>query len=142
MKLKIAQVQKLHNAISRLNGIERVIKIDGDDKVIFQPFNLSGKARWNIAKNISILEAMIESINKVRNDLINQISDGANVIKADETEKLAKFNAEMSAILETEEEVNGLLKLTQSQLKLDSDEDINQFPPEAIKTLIDLQFIE
>lgn len=128
MKLKITKIKELQTALLKLDGVERVVKIDDKDKIVKEPFKFSGKVRWNIAKNVGVLNRKLEGFDKVRGDLITQISGGTNIIKPEETEKMKEFQAQMADILQNEEEVDGLLKLKESDLDLDS----NAIPTEAI----------
>jgi len=119
MKLKITKVQELQNALGQLDGIDKAVRVDEKDRIIRQPFQLSGRARWNIAKNVRILSDRIEAFSQVRNDLIKQISGGKNIIEKNETEKMEAFQKEITSVLETEEEVDGLLTISREDLNLD-----------------------
>lgn len=147
MKLKIAEVKTILDALLQLDGYDQIAKIKQpngltEDKVVRKPYDLSGKTRWNISKNITILSKKMEGFDKVKNDLIAQISEGKNIILKDETAKIKAFEKEVSSILEIEEEIDGLLKLTPKELKLDLDLDVNPFPNSVINPLMALDFIE
>lgn len=120
MKLKITKVKELHEALLQLDGLEKVAHIDGKDKIVKEPFKLSGKSRWNIAKNVGILARKLEGFDKVRNDLVQEISEGKNIITKDETEKIKAFEKEIISVLETEEEIEGILTITKTDLNLDA----------------------
>jgi hypothetical protein len=115
MKLKISQINELKEAISGLEGTQEV----HDGKVITKPFKLSGKTRWNLSKNLAILSRKMEGYEKVKNDLLLQISGGSGIIKEAEVEKIAEFTKQVREIITTEEEVDGLLKIKEEELKLD-----------------------
>lgn len=138
MKLKIAQIKRLLESLSKLDGYEAVVEVDGNKKVILKPYDLSGKVRWNISKNINILTDRMQGFSKVQNDLIVQISGGKNVIPKEDTEKVSEFIKQITEVVESEEDVGGLLVLSQADLKLDSDKDINPFPPTVISGLSEL----
>jgi hypothetical protein len=142
MKLKVKDAKIILNSLLQLDGYEAVVKIDGNDRIIKKPYDLSGKTRWNIIKDISILERKMLDFEKLRNQLILEISEGKGGIMENEKDKLQKFSDKITPVLMEEEEVDGLLKLTRADLKLDSESDINPFPNGVIKPLIDLGFIE
>lgn len=135
MKLKISQINQLKEAISSLEGTPRVVKIVTDgvssEKIITEPFKFGGKIRWNLSKNLSILTHKMEGFNKVRNDLLMEISEGAGLIKADDHERKIKFNQQLEEIINSEEDVSGILKLSEADLNLDE----NPIPLSAIVAL-------
>jgi hypothetical protein len=119
MKLKITKIKEMHDALVKLDGYDVVVRVEDKDRIVSQSYQLSGKARWNIAKNISILGDRIERFSQVRNDLIKQISGGSGVIEASDSEKMGAFQKEIIAVLETEEDVDGILLIQKEGLNLD-----------------------
>lgn len=128
MKLKITKIKELQTALLKLDGYDKIANVDGKDKIVKEPFKLSGKVRWNIAKNVRILNRELEGFDKVRGDVITQISEGSNVIKPEETEKMKKFQDAMAQILNDETEVEGLLKFNEEDFNLEA----NPIPAEAL----------
>ncbi len=135
MKLKINQIKELQDAVSNLDGYQKAVKVEGSDKLIFQPYSLSGKTRYSIAKNLRILTTKITDFNKARDGLIQEISGGQNFIKKEDTELIQKFVTRANELAETEDDVEGLLSFTLAELKLDQDEDVNPYPANVINGL-------
>lgn len=135
MKLKIAQIKTLHDAFSNLDGYQKAVKVDGADKLVFVPYTLSGKTRYNIAKNLRILGTKIGDFNKARDGLILEITGGVPMIKKEDTANIEKFVAKLNELSEVEDDVDGLLKLTPSELGLELETDLNPFPSNVINGL-------
>ncbi len=135
MKLKINQIKVLHEAFANLDGYQKAVKIDGQDKLVWTPYSLGGKTRYTIAKNLRILGVKINDFNKARDGLIREISGGATFIKKEETEKVEKFVAKVNELAEVEDEVDGLLQVTLEDLKLNEESDINPYPSNVINGL-------
>ncbi len=135
MKLKIAQIKILNEALHSLDGYQKAVKIDGQDKLINVPYNLSGKTRYSIAKNSRILQARVDDFNKARDGLILEISGGASFIKQEETEKIQKFVEKLNVLSEVEDEVDGLLSFSLKELGLEEDTDLNPYPVSVINGL-------
>jgi hypothetical protein len=127
MILKISQVNELKQAISGLEGVKRVV----GDSWILEPFKFSGKTRWNLAKNLSILSSAVERYEKVKNDIILQVTGGVGIIEENDHAKMAEFVKLLSPILEAEEDFPGILKIKESDLNLDQ----NQIPLAVLKSL-------
>lgn len=135
MKLKINQIKTLHDAFSSLDGYQRAVKVDGAEKLIFQPYTLSGKTRYAIAKNLRILGSKITDFNKARDGLITEISGGQTFIKKEDTEKIETFVTKVNELAEVEDEVDGLLSVTPAELGLELETDLNPFPSNVINGL-------
>lgn len=135
MKLKINQIKVLHDAFSNLDGYQKALKIDGADKLIFQPYSLSGKTRYAIAKNLRILGTKINDFNKARDGLILEITGGVPMIKKEETDKIEQFVGKLNELSEVEDEVDGLIQITTAELGLELESDLNPFPSNVINGL-------
>jgi len=135
MKLKINQIKELQDALSNLDGYQRAVKVDGADKLVFQPYSLSGKTRYAIAKNLRILTTKISDFNKARDGLIKEISGGQNFIKKEDTENVEKFVARVNELAEVEDDVDGLIQFTLAELGLELETDLNPFPSSVINGL-------
>jgi hypothetical protein len=61
MKLTTNQIIVLFKALSALNGAPRVVTVDGRERVVEEPYNLSPKARWNAAKNRGVLKRFVDT---------------------------------------------------------------------------------
>lgn len=132
MKLKIKELEPACKAFRKLDGYDRVITLDGKEVVIWVPYQLGGKTRYSISKNIRILAGRIEDFQKSKDGVIKEVTGGGNIIRRDETEKIDAFVKKVAALMEEEDEIEGLMQLTLADLKLDQDEDINPIPSEVI----------
>lgn len=135
MKLKIAQIKVLHEALSQLDGYQKAVSVDGQDKLVFAPYSLSGKTRYAIAKNLRILGVKINDFNKARDGLILEISGGKSFIKKEDTELIEKFVSKLNEISEIEEDVDGILQFSVKELGLEEETDLNPFPSNVINGL-------
>ncbi len=131
MKLKITKIKDIHSALLKLDGYDKVVEVDGKEKIIKAAYDFTGKVRWNLSKNASILQRKLEGFDKVRNDLVDQISEGKGVIKPDETEKMQKFEKELLSVLTLEEEIDGILAISFDDFNLSK----NQIPVSVLSAL-------
>lgn len=120
MKLKVKKIRELYEGFSSLDGYTEVSAGKVTEKVYYR---FSGKTKYNIIKNINILKRYSEDFDKARDELIKSISGGKDSISQEDKEQLAKFNKSVVEILESEEDVKGLLKIKFADLNLDDEKD-------------------
>lgn len=119
MKLPIRTLLELHAALASLDGRQRVIKDGETEKIVVVPYAFSGKTRWNIAKNLSVLKRVNEDYVKARDALINELSGGNGTIDENDTTSIKRMNEELKQVLDTEEDALGLLTFDLAALNLD-----------------------
>ena len=130
MKMKLQQVRNLATAFSMLDGSAKVI----NNEKVLEPYVFSAKARWNIVKNLRILNVFVTDFNNARDALIKQISNGNNEIDSKNQEQMAEYLNGLSEINLQEVEVNGILPIKLEELNLDK----NQIPSSILAELGDL----
>lgn len=120
MTIKIKKILELYEAFASLDGYTEIKDGKVSEKTYYY---FGGKTKYNLVKNLNVLKRHYENFEKTRDELVKSISGGSDSIKADEPEKLEKFNKELVALLDTEEEVSGLLKVKFEALNLDDEKD-------------------
>lgn len=119
----MSQIIELQAAISGLEGTPKIIKVVSNgvtsERVITEPFKLGGKIRWNLSKNLAILTRRLEGFDKVRNALLLEVSEGAGFIKQTDYDKMAKFNQQLAIIRDSEENINGIITISEADLNLE-----------------------
>lgn len=119
MKLKTGEIIEIYSALLQLDGESISAKNNGADVVIKKPFKFSGKTRWNLAKDITILKKHSEKFNETRDNFIKSLSGGSNQIDQSDKTKLVEFQEQVNAELQKVEDVEGVLKIKIDELKLD-----------------------
>lgn len=132
MKLKVQKLQELNAAVQTLEGRDEVHEIKGEKVVVKKPFEFTGKVRWNIAKNLACLSRELQGFEKVRDDIIRKVGNGESIDRND-AEKVAEFEKLMLEVLQTDNEVNGVLTLSEADLNLE----VNPILNEAVKIFIE-----
>jgi hypothetical protein len=123
MKLTNAQIQLLHNALTRLEPADK------------PGFVFSGKVRYNIARNLRLLRTVLEEVEAMRVKLVKErLPSGASELTGPER---ADFEGHFSEILQTETEL-ALYTVTIAELDLDK----NQIPLLLLAELVDKMIIE
>jgi hypothetical protein len=136
MKIKVLKICQLYDALNALDGLEQVVEVDGKNKIIKKPYNLSGKVKWNLAKNLRLLKPHVEVFQKVRDDIIREITGGKNSVDEKDTAQWLAVINKVSEVSVQEEDVKGLLILTPKDLGLDDDADTsNQIPLKVLEAL-------
>jgi hypothetical protein len=115
------------------------------------PYNLgaggkSGDIRWNIAKNMDLLEAEHTRFEKLQNKAILSASNGTGVISRKSPDlsvpdpeydlKMAQVNKEVRELLDKEIEVSGLLTIKLADLNLDENPHLSVTTLKALRPLI------
>ena len=119
MKLKTGEIIEIHSALLQLDGENISVKNNNVDVVLKKPFNFSGKTRWNIAKDITILKKHSEKFSETRDNFIKSLSGGSNQINQGDKTKLVEFQEQVNAELQKVEDIEGVLKIKIEELKLD-----------------------
>lgn len=119
--LPIKTLLEINAALSSLEGTQTVVKNDVEktEKVVIVPYQFSGKARWNIAKNTTLIKRIAEDFGKARDAVINEMSKGTGRVESTDEAVVKDFNTKINDILNTEESTKGLLSLTVADLNLD-----------------------
>ena len=143
MKLKTKEIIAIFQALTALNGAQRVIDVDGRRKVVEEPYALSPKARWNAAKNRNILRRIVD----VRDDVAMGYQRGLRSFRAalnpsdDAKENAKKLQEEVDRInellrelAEEEQDVQGLRTISATGLNLKE----SPIPPSVIDDLMPL----
>lgn len=132
-KLSIRTLLELNAAMLALDGSPVVVK-DADkktDKTVTVPYQFSGKVRWNVAKNLSILKRVSENFASTRDALINEVSGGTGRIEPENETAIKTLNDKIAEVFATEEDTKGLLTLPLEGLNLDT----NQIPLAVLAAL-------
>jgi hypothetical protein len=119
MKIKLAQVNPLINAISALDGNFRAVKDGTSEKIVFDPYQLGSKFTWNKVKNLKLLRRKSEEIEEACADLW-KTSGGEGKTKLEGPDAIA-FNKAKKELLQTDEDM---------PLLMISEADLNIFDPE------------
>lgn len=116
MKLLYKELRSVLAAHRALDGLMKNGELD--------PYLFSCKVTWNKSKNLELLEREVNRLEKIRRERIAAISGGRG--KNVPADKETQFALDWEDFLETEVEINGLLKL--------SHEDLNVFDPKENPT--------
>jgi hypothetical protein len=136
MKLTILKVCQLYDALSALDGLEQVFVIGGENRLVKKPYDFSGKVKWNLAKNVRILRPHVEAFQKVRDDIVKEVTGGKNTITDKDGGQWDAVLAKVQEVQSQEEDVTGLLAFTTKDLGLDSDDlTSNQIPLKVLEAL-------
>ncbi len=108
------------NQIAIINASLHAIAGEKEGKALFK---FSPKITWNLVKNLRITTALVEDLESVRNKLIKEVSEGKERLEPGTPEHTAFLN-KWTAFIAEEEEVSGLLALTEEDLNLE----VNEIP--------------
>lgn len=121
MKLPHKTVIELTDALSRLDGVSPDT-----------PYKFGPKVRYSLAKNLRILRRKVEDIDKARVALVREIWPGGDGAKKDkDSAEFERFSSQWQAFLESEEDVDGLMRFQFGELQLD----INNIPVTVLASL-------
>lgn len=115
--MKLSEALALYNALLLLDGY---VVLDANKNAVRVPYDFgeaSHKVRWNITKNLRKLKPHFEDWEKVRTELIKEIS-GGNSIDTSNKEQMQTFSTKTEELLKQEIVIEGLLKITEEQLNL------------------------
>lgn len=133
--MKLSEIRNLFTALSMLDGEQKVVKNKGQEEVILEPYKFAGKTSWNLVKNKNILKRYNDDYTEVNDQLIRRIS-GAESINKEDPVQVKEYTDETKKLLETEEDVKGILRIKLSELNLDT----NHIPIsilELLSTIVD-----
>lgn len=131
MKMKISEASTLLDALSALDGYDRVIKEGGGEKAVRDSYKL-GTARLTVARNIRALREVVGDFQRAQNALIIEESGGTGTVdQKTNPEGAARVAVEIQKMIETEHEI-ALLTISEPDLKLD----VNPIPPSVLASLI------
>jgi hypothetical protein len=122
MKISIKQARDLYNALVTVTSGNRSVATklaNGDNTVTQIPYELEDKARWNLIKNLSLIERLLKDADKNRDSIITEITGGLDreIRKADDPEKFSLFIKRAEEIESVEESIP-LLRVKLSGLKV------------------------
>ena len=127
----VRQLNELFTAVTNLDGQTVVVGQGESQKAVTVPYKFGGKARWNLTKITSKLRQHQEDFTKARDAIINDVSGGKGSIQPDDTDAIARLNKELTAALDAEVEVTGLLTVDLNDLNLAE----NQIPTTILSVL-------
>jgi hypothetical protein len=143
MNLTTKQILDLANAHLSLNGYQQVVDQNGKTTAVAIPYDLSPKARWNAAKNLSILKRLAEA----HVDVVSSYNrEAANFRRkqdksADPKANAEAFQAELDRVNNlirelsgSDNDIDGLLKIPAEGFNLKA----SPIPPETLATLMPL----
>lgn len=143
MKLDTANALLLLAAINTLDGSQKVVAgPNGRPSVVVEPYDLSDKVKWNLAKNRRKLRELEEMVDEERRRLITELKAFTGMLDRDAdakendartAAKEAELDARLQAFLKQENEID-LLKIPAVGLKLKA----NRIMPSTIERLMDL----
>jgi hypothetical protein len=143
MKLKTAECIHLLNALSLLDGAQRVITgPNGKPHVVIEPYDLTDKVKWNTMKNRRKLRDIVELVEEEKRSLITELTAFKNTLnkEADPKEneervaaKTDEVDLKLAEFLKQENDVD-LLKIPAVGLKLK----VNRIMPSTLEKIMDL----
>lgn len=116
MKLQLIDVLALASSLRALDGRDKVVRVNNEDRVVREPFVLGADTRLAGMVNLSRLRPLIEAYDQLRRDAIMKLSEDG-VIHAG-TPKAVEFADEDRRMLMATQEVK-LHKIEIAELKLD-----------------------
>lgn len=114
MTLKIAELFGIQASLKSLSSYQQVI----EGKPLLTPFNLSGKTRWNVSKNLRICEDKLAPWPKVLEGLKEELKVTPETKNDDPSFK--SFFEQATKLSEEQEEECSFLKLPLSELISDN----------------------
>jgi hypothetical protein len=127
MKFTTSKIVRLFQAFTALDGAPRVVTINGQDKVVEEPYDLHAQARWNAIINRNKLRPFVEAHEDAVRSYRKSIA--AFKVKQDPAadpkvntralaEEVTKVNDAIEELGNTEQDVEGLRKLKANGLNL------------------------
>lgn len=119
VKISFQDAIILNNALSALDGRERVVKDGERERVVSEPYDLGPGLRAAIGKNLTRLKAPVEIYSNAEKGLRNEITKGGVIeIKAGSPE-VELFIQKRAELLKLEESIEPLIRIKRSELKLE-----------------------
>lgn len=119
VKLSIEKADKLLSGLLALDGYEKVVKDGGSERPVKVVYDLSGRLRLLIAKDIDVLSPAIRRFSKTRQELVGAASVATHKIPVEGTPEFVKLSKDVQDMLDSEEQFD-LLKIKEEELKLDA----------------------
>lgn len=116
MKLLRKEALRLHNAISALDGYEKVVRKNNEDHVARGSYKIASDPLLKLAINGNLLLPVVEAFNRARQKVTMQHADESGEVKGKEA--VAAVEAEIQAMLDEQIEID-LKTITPADLKLD-----------------------
>lgn len=125
MKLSLEQVLELNIGLHAISaGYQRIVRHNGEDRPVPQPFDLHSRTRVLIAFNINKLKPHVKAYTSARNEMVMAISKGTGEIKDDDHAGTAEFSRQDAEAQKAEVEAS-LSMIRESDLKLDDNKAIS-----------------
>lgn len=125
-KLTIEQADRVLAGLTALDGYDKVIKDGASERTVKVPYDLTGKLRLLIARDIDALTPAVKRFAKTRQEIVAQATAG----KTPDQAEVAKVNKSVQELLDSEEQFD-LGKIGDTELKLD----VNPIPPSVLSQL-------
>lgn len=135
--MTVREIIALHDALTALNGHLVTVVTEnaktGDktttSKLTPYLFGIDGKGggkvRWNIAKNLTLLQTERDVFTKLRDALILEISHGAGSIAETDTQSINQLNIQIQSALDGSTTINGLLTISLDELNLEANPELS-----------------
>ena len=147
-KLKLKKLLMIHNAFKTLNGCNRVVKENGEEKSVFAPYALEAKPVRDIYRNLAALSTIRDWASEAEKTLVaglNHVPERAPDAPiqtdaektAEASARFKKLNEELEKLLESEIEVE-LFSITYSDLNIGTKTDQNRIQSGTLADLDDL----
>ena len=160
-QIQVRKAIALANAIAAVTGLhEEIVGQGANQRSVMMPYNLSADTRWSLTDDLSALNAMIETAQKVQKQLVadaeakapDDAKDAAGHLKAKKDAVLdaagkvvvdavaspeqTALNDELQKIMDSERPVAKLFHVKRADLKL-ADNPIPGLTLDALKPIID-----
>ena len=87
MKITIQNARELHNALITITSGNKTV-VTKDNGTAQVPYELDDKARWNLTKNLGLVERVVKQADAAREVIIRELSGGTgNIDRAGNPEK-------------------------------------------------------
>lgn len=136
METTLQNLLDLFRTLRSFNGRETVVEIEGQNRLITEPYQFDARVCWAVAKNLNTLKQHVEAFEEARAALLKGVAgqDAAPLDPQKDPAKFAEFSQGMTALLGQTVKVDGLVPLKLEGLRLDK----NPIPPGTLAVLADL----
>lgn len=135
-KFTLNQILDLYQALTDLRGSPIVVKENGQAQVVYEPYPLSDKARWNAGKNRAILKRYVQAHEELVQDDhailagLKRTKRAEWISEKDVKERNEKREAASQAIQEAVDEMN--VKTTQRGRVVEEVDGLLTIPAEGL----------
>lgn len=134
IKMSLEKAANLLAGLQSLDGWDKVVKDGATERVVHVHYEMSGRLRMLIARDIDTLAPAISAFGKARADILTQArAANAGKLPENDTPEAGKALKEIQGLLDGEEQFS-LLKIGEAELKLDA----NPIPPSVLRQLAPL----